>query len=121
MGEAVPNDEAVVVTQNSDELRRFMWNYVGIVRFNKPLERAIRRIALLDEVIREYYWQHLVTRDFLELRNIAAVARLIVSCASFRKESRGLHFNSDYPNPDDGYAGDTVISKDSPPRLRFKW
>ena len=114
-GSAVPSDEAVVVSQNWDELRRFMWNYVGIVRSDKRLRRAARRIALLKEEIREYYWAHLVNRDMLELRNIADVAQLIVQCAIARKESRGLHYTLDYPETNDAqYKRDTVIERGVP-------
>ena len=118
VGQAVPSDEAVVVSNNWDELRRFMWNYVGIVRGEKRLTRAVRRIDLLQEEIREYYWQHLVNRDMLELRNIADVAELIVKSALFRKESRGLHFTLDHQKPVQSFSGDTVISKGQAAVLR---
>jgi len=118
VGTARTSEEAVVVTQNWDELRRLMWNYVGIVRSNTRLRRAARRIALLQEEIAEYYWKYFLTRDLLELRNIATVAQLIVECAASRRESRGLHYSTDYPETDPKWARDTVIKRGVPAHLR---
>lgn len=103
------SDEEVVVSHNWDELRHFMWDYVGIVRTNKRLSRAMHRLEILKQEIAEYYADFKVTSDLLELRNLVIVAELIIHSAQQRKESRGLHYTQDYPKMDDSKPAQNTI------------
>lgn len=114
-GDAVESHEAVMVSANWEELRALMWNFVGIVRSDKRLARARRRVEVIREEILEYYWRFRVTKDMLELRNIALVAHLIIECAARRQESRGLHYTLDYPDLDPRLARDTVLRPNGGP------
>lgn len=110
-GDTAEPDELVVIYHNWDELRRLMWDYVSIVRTDNRLRRAAARLQNLKREIREFYWGHRVNPDILELRNLVAVAGLIVECALRRKESRGLHYTSDHPATKDQYLSDTTLRR----------
>ena len=108
-GKAGPPDEQVITSHVWDEVRRLMWNYVGIVRTNRRLVAARKRIELIQQELRDYYWDFQLTGDMVELRNITTVAELVVECALRRRESRGLHFNTDYPEHDPRFLRDTIL------------
>ena len=110
-GRASDPDEQVVISQVWDEIRRFMWNYVGIVRTDRRLKRARKRLHLVQEEIDHHYWDFKITGDLLELRNLAIVALLVVQSALKRRESRGLHFTRDFPEPDQRLIQDTVLKR----------
>jgi len=109
--QVIDSDEEVVVSHNWNELRHFMWDYVGIVRTDKRLSRAMNRVDLLKKEITEYYSHFRVTSDLLELRNLVIVAELIIRCAQQRKESRGLHYTLDYPETDTSKPPQNTILK----------
>ncbi len=111
-GGAVDMEEAILITHNWDVIRRLMWNYVGIVRSSKRLDLALKRMEPIIEEIDQHYWDYIISRDFLELRNIALTAQLIIRAASWRHESRGGHYTLDYPHKDDwNWRRDTLLAR----------
>ena len=103
-------EEWVLISHDKQEIQKLMWDYVGIVRTDLRLVRAQRRVDLIAEEINSFYWKTPVSEGILELRNIALVAQLIIFCALSRRESRGLHYNTDYPDRDDNiWRKDTVF------------
>ena len=109
-----PGPEAMILEHDWDVVRRVMWDYVGIVRTNKRLERARHRVEMLQSEIAEYYGNYKVGNDLLELRNLAQVAALIIRSAQLRKESRGLHYTLDYPELDSAHPpGNTILTPDN--------
>jgi len=110
-GDTAPPDELVNIYHNWDELRRLMWDYVSIVRTDNRLRRAATRLRNLRQEVREFYWGHRLNPDILELRNLVTTASLIVDCAIRRKESRGIHYTLDYPEPVDRYRSNTIVRR----------
>jgi L-aspartate oxidase len=110
-GDTAEPDELVVIYHNWDEIRRLMWDYVSIVRTDNRLRRATARLRNLKKEVREFYWGHRVNADILELRNLVAVAGLIVECATHRKESRGLHYTLDHPRTEERLCTNTILRK----------
>ncbi|MEW6056529.1 MAG: L-aspartate oxidase [Bdellovibrionota bacterium] len=108
-GMAVPMEERITIDHTWKELRTLMWNYVGIVRTDRRLQKARARLQLISHEVQEYYWNYLLTPDLIELRNLVTIAQLIVESALLRKESRGLHFNLDYPSTDDRFFKKNTI------------
>jgi L-aspartate oxidase len=111
-GRAVNSDELVIIAQVWEEVRRFMWNYVGIVRTTRRLKRARRRLRLVRDEVWNDYWDFRLTGDLVELRNLVDVAEMIVTSALLRRESRGLHYTLDFPSADSRFLKDTVIQRD---------